>query len=79
MVGGILGLGVHFSLAAAGERTRQIRILGKLNVFKRALKCFLAFVATDLTAFDVSVSLWPSAWIELRQDARVIEKHGAHE
>jgi hypothetical protein len=28
-------------------------------------------------AFDVSVSLWPSAWIELRQDARVIEKHGA--
>jgi hypothetical protein len=30
-------------------------------------------------AFDVSVSLWPSAWIELRQDARVIEKHGARE
>ena len=28
-------------------------------------------------AFDVFVSLWPSAWIELRQDARVIEKHGA--
>ena len=28
-------------------------------------------------AFGVSVSLWPSAWIELRQDARVIEKHGA--
>jgi hypothetical protein len=28
-------------------------------------------------AFDVSVSLWPSAWIELRQDARIIEKHGA--
>jgi len=28
-------------------------------------------------AFDVSVSLWPSAWIELRQDARVIEKNGA--
>ena len=30
-------------------------------------------------AFDVSVSLWPSTWIELRQDARVIEKHGARE
>jgi hypothetical protein len=30
-------------------------------------------------AFDVSVSLWPSAWIELRQDARIIEKHGARE
>ena len=30
-------------------------------------------------AFDVSVSLWPSAWIELRQDARVIEKHAACE
>jgi hypothetical protein len=30
-------------------------------------------------AFDVSVSLWPSAWIELRQDARIIEKHGACE
>ena len=28
-------------------------------------------------AFDVSVSLWPSAWIELRQDAHVIEKHSA--
>jgi hypothetical protein len=28
-------------------------------------------------AFDVFVSLWPSAWIELRQGARVIEKHGA--
>ena len=26
-------------------------------------------------AFDVSVSLWPSAWIELRQEAHVIEKH----
>ena len=30
-------------------------------------------------AFDVSVSLWPSAWIELRQEAHVIEKHGARE
>jgi hypothetical protein len=30
-------------------------------------------------AFDVSVSLWPSSWIELRQDARIIEKHGARE
>ena len=30
-------------------------------------------------AFDVCVSLWSSAWIELRQDARVIEKHGARE
>jgi hypothetical protein len=30
-------------------------------------------------AFEVSVSLWPGAWIELRQDARVIEKHGARE
>ena len=30
-------------------------------------------------AFDVSVSLWPHSWIELRQDARVIEKHGARE
>jgi hypothetical protein len=28
-------------------------------------------------AFDLSVSLWPSAWIELRQHARVIEKYGA--
>jgi hypothetical protein len=28
-------------------------------------------------AFDVSVSLWPIAWIELRQDAHVMEKHGA--
>jgi hypothetical protein len=28
-------------------------------------------------AFDVSVSLWPHSWIELRQDARVIEKYGA--
>jgi hypothetical protein len=27
--------------------------------------------------FDVSVLLWPSAWIELRQKAHVIEKHGA--
>jgi hypothetical protein len=24
-------------------------------------------------AFGVSVSLWPHSWIELRQDARVIE------
>ena len=30
-------------------------------------------------AFDVSVSLWPSAWLELRQYARIIEKHGARE
>ena len=30
-------------------------------------------------AFDVSVSLWPHSWIELRQEARVIEKHGARE
>jgi hypothetical protein len=30
-------------------------------------------------AFDVSVSHWPSAWIELRQDARIIEKHGVRE
>jgi hypothetical protein len=28
-------------------------------------------------AFDGSVSLWPSAWIELRQKALVIERHGA--
>jgi len=28
-------------------------------------------------AFDVSASLWPSGWIELRQEAHVIEKHGA--
>jgi len=27
-------------------------------------------------AFDTSVSLWPSAWIELRQGARVINKSG---
>jgi hypothetical protein len=26
-------------------------------------------------AFGISVSLWPSAWIELRQEAHVIEKH----
>ena len=30
-------------------------------------------------AFDVSVSLCPSSWIELRQDSRIIEKHGARE
>jgi hypothetical protein len=30
-------------------------------------------------AFDVAVSLWPYAWIELRQEARTIEKHGARE
>ena len=24
-------------------------------------------------AFDVSVSLWPSAWIELRPEAHIIE------
>jgi hypothetical protein len=30
-------------------------------------------------AFDVSVSLWPSAWIELRQEAHIIAKHGARE
>jgi len=28
-------------------------------------------------AFDVSVSLWPLAWLELRQGARIIEKSGA--
>jgi hypothetical protein len=27
-------------------------------------------------AFDVSVSLWPLTWLELRQGARVIEKSG---
>ena len=27
-------------------------------------------------AFDASVSLWPTAWIELRQGARVINKSG---
>jgi hypothetical protein len=25
-------------------------------------------------AFDISVSLWPGSWIELRQGARVIQK-----
>jgi hypothetical protein len=30
-------------------------------------------------AFDVYVSLWSSAWIELRLDVRVIEKHGARD
>jgi len=28
-------------------------------------------------AFDTSVALWPGAWIELRQDARVIWQKGA--
>jgi hypothetical protein len=37
----------------------------------------LSNVIVARAAFDVSVSLWPSAWIELRQDARVIEAHGA--
>jgi hypothetical protein len=37
----------------------------------------LSNVIVARAAFDVSVSLWPSAWIELRQDARIIEKHGA--
>jgi hypothetical protein len=30
-------------------------------------------------AFDVSVSLLPHSWIELRQEAHVIEKQGARE
>jgi hypothetical protein len=34
----------------------------------------LSNVIVARAAFDVSVTLWPSAWIELRQEARVIEK-----
>jgi hypothetical protein len=39
----------------------------------------LSNIIVARAAFDVSVSLWPSAWIELRQDARIIEKHGVRE
>jgi hypothetical protein len=39
----------------------------------------LSNVIVARAAFDVSVSLWPRDWIELRQDTRVIEKHGARE
>jgi hypothetical protein len=37
----------------------------------------LSNVIVARAAFDASLTLWPSAWIELRQEARVIEKHGA--
>ena len=39
----------------------------------------LSNVIVARAAFDVSVSLWPHSWIELRQEAHVIEKHGARE
>jgi hypothetical protein len=63
-------LGNHCELRfkIVGVETAGLEVLGRLGnlIVARA-------------AFDVSVSLWPSSWIELRQDARVIENHGARE
>ena len=58
-------------------RRVEIRIIGEM-VGDEVLGSLSHLIAAR-AAFDVSVSLWPSAWIELRQDARIIEKHGACE
>ena len=63
---------VHSRMTEFGElRFKIVRI--------ETARTRLSNLIVARAAFDVSVSLWPSAWIELRQEAHIIEKHGARE
>ena len=68
--------GSHGDMVEYGElRFKVVRI----ETARQEVLARLSNLIVARAAFDVSVSLWPHSWIELRQEARVIEKHGARE